>query len=63
MNHDIEDELKRIEEEKQKADKRLKIYINIAIITLYMAYDEQNQLGKSIKEFKSKTRPSNYNMK
>ena len=42
MNPDIEDELKKIEEEKQKADKRLKIYINIAIITLYMAYDEQN---------------------
>ena len=29
------------------------------IITLYMASNEQNRLAKSIKEFRSKTIPSN----
>ena len=33
------------------------------IITLYIAIDRQNQLERSIKEFKNKTRPSKLDMK
>ena len=41
MNPDIEDELKKIEEEKQKADKRLKI-ITLSLHCVWLTMNKTN---------------------
>ena len=66
LNPEIFDEIKKIEEEKRKVDRSKMVYqgskenygneIRNSIIDMSMANDEQNQLSKYIREFKSKVR-------